>query len=357
MKSPILQLFVLTTCLYTPTVFAKQICDDKVKPTMPDERYVLFGDENYVRDRVTGLEWTRCAVGQIWHPELKSCIDARKKQVTSWFQFDAAKDVAIRFVDNNNQNDWRLPSRNELMTLVEHSCKNPAINRRIFPNAPSWRFWTSTQMNTNDEYAWVVNFQNGETATMLKSSPSFYVRLVRGNPLQLSKPEQTPLSETALLEPWDDGIHDLTNPELTLLQPYQDAIEALPSDSAGHPDWAQALRRKLVQPRMKIDPNKAPLFEWTNNIVYKNTANMPWVIFPHKTHSQWLACENCHEQIFASDGSKADITMASIYTGNHCGACHGRVAFNINTCERCHSVPYEDMSENAQKMLTEITQD
>ena len=76
------------------------------------------------------------------------------------------------------------------------------------------------------------------------------------------------------------------------------------------------------------------------DIVMKNTAQMPWVRFPHAAHTQWLACGNCHDALFAPKAGANPTTMPRILQGESCGTCHGTVAFTaLYTCERCHSVP------------------
>jgi c(7)-type cytochrome triheme protein len=32
------------------------------------------------------------------------------------------------------------------------------------------------------------------------------------------------------------------------------------------------------------------------------------------------------------------ITMAKIQAGEYCGACHGKVAFPVEACGRCHAI-------------------
>lgn len=338
---------------FTFGVNAEQTCSDAGRKTMPNERYVVFGDEYFVRDRVSGLEWTRCAIGQSWDAAAKQCQESRKKQVKSWFSYqDALKEVE-RYKKLTNNANWRLPTINELLTTIEHKCQQPAINTAIFPNAPSWRFWSATSMMGNDNYAWVVDFTDGTSSTILKTVASYYIRLVKGNPLLLNKPKTPGEQRGDNLQPWNDGIHDLENPDLTTLQPYAAAITALPKDNSGHPDWAKALNLALIAPRSNKNAEQTEnMVLWDQDIIYKDTETMPWVRFPHKTHTQWLTCTNCHETIFASQGEKADISMRSIYTGSDCGACHGRVAFNVNTCERCHSILHDNVSENGRKMLS-----
>ena len=68
------------------------------------------------------------------------------------------------------------------------------------------------------------------------------------------------------------------------------------------------------------------------------------VTFSHDLHveANGLACEDCHDGLFAMQAKEAqksdDFTMASLYLGAHCGACHdGSSAFASNTrCASCH---------------------
>lgn len=67
------------------------------------------------------------------------------------------------------------------------------------------------------------------------------------------------------------------------------------------------------------------------------------VVFEHKNHiDQGLECDSCHDDLFEMETGVAedndDFTMASLYEGKYCGACHdGDMAFASNTrCTVCH---------------------
>lgn len=73
-------------------------------------------------------------------------------------------------------NDWRLPTKNELLSIVKLS-SYPTIDLTYFPNTNDW-FWSSTP-TYYIKYAWHVSFYYGNANdTRFKKSPSF-VRLVR----------------------------------------------------------------------------------------------------------------------------------------------------------------------------------
>ena len=73
------------------------------------------------------------------------------------------------------------------------------------------------------------------------------------------------------------------------------------------------------------------------NIVREVKGSMPDVVYPHKQHTEWLDCSNCHPAIFVPQKGANQISMASIMLGQKCGVCHGKVAFPVSECRLCHS--------------------
>ena len=71
----------------------------------------------------------------------------------------------------------------------------------------------------------------------------------------------------------------------------------------------------------------------------ERTAGMPMVLFPHRAHTEWLDCENCHDKIFKAKQGANPVNMFAILQGEYCGQCHGAVSFPLTQCYRCHSVP------------------
>lgn len=135
-------------------------------------------------------------------------------------------------------------------------------------------------------------------------------------------------------------VHDPANPDHARLQPAQEAFSVLPADAKGRPDWARALREELIHPRASKDGSGPAMTVLDLDVLMKNTAQMPYVKFPHQAHTQWLACSNCHDGLFVPKAGANPITMPRILAGESCGVCHTKVAFTaMFTCERCHSVP------------------
>ena len=102
-------------------------------------------------------------------------------------------------------------------------------------------------------------------------------------------------------------------------------------------NWVVALNNHKINPRAD-QTGKKQQFTFDMNITMKVPGTMNDVLFPHKAHTAWLACSNCHTEIFQMKRGANPITMKKINNGEYCGVCHGKVAFPIAGCNRCHSV-------------------
>lgn len=140
--------------------------------------------------------------------------------------------------------------------------------------------------------------------------------------------------------PESDGIHDPTADGTMILQPPREAFAGLPKSRAGnYINWSKAIEDGVLQPRYDIHNPDANPVVLDLNIVREVKGTMPDVVYPHKQHTQWLDCANCHPAIFIPMKGANQISMASIMMGEKCGVCHGKVAFPVSECRRCHSQP------------------
>ena len=149
-------------------------------PGLPNHQSFDTQTAGIVLDRVTGLAWQRDLDGK-----LLTFADAQRQCATLTLAGYA---------------DWRLPSRIELVSILDVTRTQPAINVTAFPNTPSDWFWTSSVAADNAQAAWYVYFYFGYPKTDLMSN-QFSVRCVR---TAMSKPAPATRYDTQA-----DSVRDL----------------------------------------------------------------------------------------------------------------------------------------------------
>ncbi len=146
--------------------------DGNVAPygTIKDDGYYRAGvvrsygrSGDVVIDNATGLEWQD--------------NESIKKP---WDEFEgdtAANYCAI--LQLGDHDDWRLPSIEELLSLVDYSQYKPSIAKGVFDYiSTDVNYWSSTTYVDFISSAWYGNFSNGSSDYGTKSSRD-YVRCVR----------------------------------------------------------------------------------------------------------------------------------------------------------------------------------
>jgi hypothetical protein len=127
-------------------------------------------------DRVTGLLWQRKLVA-----EAASFAGAR----------EACGNLNLAGYD-----DWRLPSRIELVSILNLARVQPAVDPEVFPETPNDWFWTSSPGAGDPQTAWYVYFYFGYPNTELTSN-RFSWRCVRtAVPRRLPSPRYDIQQET-----------------------------------------------------------------------------------------------------------------------------------------------------------------
>lgn len=104
-------------------------------------------------DEDTGLMWSRSSGYMTWDEA-----------------FEYAEDCA-----DGGYTDWRLPTRSELITLIDDTRCNPACKDGLMKSAG---YWSSTPYADSASDAWIVYFSYGHVYGYDKSYHC-YVRCVR----------------------------------------------------------------------------------------------------------------------------------------------------------------------------------
>lgn len=136
-------------------------CDAVQPSTTTSSRYDIKGAA--VFDRLTHLTWQRCSVGQHWNEAL-GCVGVIRQM--SW------KDAMSQAVGG-----WRLPSVDELKTLIATRCSNPAIDEQAFPDMELYKLWYWSSTDTGNS-VWYVAFGTGTVHNADRTDLNA-VRLVR----------------------------------------------------------------------------------------------------------------------------------------------------------------------------------
>ncbi len=241
------------------------------------------------------------------------------------------------------RNDWVERERQGFAMLLEHAIKGfrnmPANGGNpTLPNAEleaAIRYMLAVSGFEN--YAPAAAAEKPAMTTAKKPVPGARTSAVAGADANRFNRLMRPPSEWNL-PPARDGIHDSDNPGTLLLQEPRVAFESLPrSPSGNRVDWVRALQQGEIAPRYDLVDDAAQPVVMDLNIVREVKGSMPDVVYPHKEHTEWLDCSNCHPAIFIPQKGANQISMAAILLGQKCGVCHGKVAFPVSECRKCHS--------------------
>jgi|GEM_PF-2241950 len=178
------------------------------KPATPNAETLIAGryrdnGDGTVKDVKTNLQWMRCSVGHTWQDGM--CIKNNKLiNENNRYTLDEAMAIA-KTVDFAGHTDWRLPSKEELLSLVycssgkpklwndtgnwcEGDFQKPVIVSAAFPNLPRYfnefHFWSSSVLpydGLNSQTAWATPFNDGYGGWRAKDHNYFFVRLVRSD--------------------------------------------------------------------------------------------------------------------------------------------------------------------------------
>ena len=209
---------------------ALAVCSTASIPeTTPTSAFTDHGNGT-VTHVLTGLMWKKCPQGLSG----ATCTTGNASQLT----WSGALASAVND-PTGGHNNWRLPSKKELESIVEECRHSPAINLDVFPGTPAQaNFWSSTTYGPDPATGWDVDFTDGatfaddKTITSIAGRP-FLARLVRATSPFDAFDAQQPIVVSAVLDvdlsvtpPRYDALTDgllvirylfgLTGPSLTL---------------------------------------------------------------------------------------------------------------------------------------------
>ena len=141
-------------------------------PGFAQDRFKVSGDGQEVLDTSTRLTWRRCPEGMQWTGQ--TCSGKALK-----LSYGGAKKISAAAATGAAA--WRIPSREELLGLVDKAAKKkPRIDANVFPKTPSTLFWATRAGSDDDLNAWLVSFANGKVFGN-SGQAKFPLRLVRSS--------------------------------------------------------------------------------------------------------------------------------------------------------------------------------
>lgn len=114
-----------------------------------------------------------------WNKQGQDCSGYTKGKPTTFCHTE-------QFVSRTNKqglcghNDWKIPSRSQLTSLINFGHTQPAIDTRYFPNTHNGFYWSSTPVSNRETDAWAQSFEFGFVSP-IRRTDKLYVRLVREN--------------------------------------------------------------------------------------------------------------------------------------------------------------------------------
>lgn len=154
-----------------------------IPATTPTKDFIIHGNGTVTHKR-TKLMWMRCgAPNGGWNPELNKC-NGQGDGIEITYSWHDALELANSYTFAG-YSDWRLPSKNELASIVEWRCHGPSVNRDIFfingwyttsssvPYKAEWMDYVSSNS------VWMVSFGSGDIQSRSKNEKNRVI-LVRG---------------------------------------------------------------------------------------------------------------------------------------------------------------------------------
>jgi len=305
---------------------------------------VIGSDNDMVQDNNTGLIWQRQEDGNTynWY----------KASGTYHVTYNPSSQDVCGDLSTGNYTDWRLPSKKELISIVDYSLYPGPIITPIFTNTKSYLYWSSSTDANTPNNAWYVNFLYGNVSYFYKYS-AYYVRCVRGGELvfaNFTNNYNETISDTSTALMWQQG-----EPGLMTWQAALDYCDGLTLPSGGHSDWRLPNIKELesitddTRYNPAIDRNFFPnayADNYWSSTTYAGYPGDAWAVarqvnsyYPdfQKSHAYYVRCVRTYSFYYYCDDESDTYIDSSID-----GTCTG------SGCEPqgCQTTPGDDCNDN-----------
>lgn len=172
--------------------------------------------KNVIHDLQTNLYW-----------EVNSSLE-----LMTWQEFSEEHINKLNERKFGGYEDWRVPSKDELRSLVNYNSIDPAFEQSIFKTMVGNDYWCGNGYGPREDCAWVINMNIGAATAKNKTLTSYAVA-VRGEKV-----------EKKFIDNGDGTITDPINklmwikPQVSERKSYNDVMEMLKDyEFAGYNDW------------------------------------------------------------------------------------------------------------------------
>lgn len=218
--------FLDTFTTSSDNFFEKQDAAGKIMPAI-----TTFSEGvRVIRDSNTGLFW-----------EVKSPLEGDVNYCRDLYTFDEAQMIYPKKLNNvkyGGYDDWRMPNKDELRSILDYALKDIAINTTIFENCQIGDYWTKNLYKLQSYFGWVIFMGFGSSIAKSRETGRFVMAVRGGNDRRFGEPD------TSRFQCNGDGT---VNDETTGLMWQQGNNERMGADTAeqlclemtlgGHTDW------------------------------------------------------------------------------------------------------------------------
>jgi len=268
-------------------------------------------DNGVIADIITGLQWQdNEVIKKRWITE---------ENYNNGNINDTSGDTAINYCQDlilGDSDDWRLPSMQELKTIV-HNGKYPPVIDATFKQISFLEYWTSTAQSVHaEDYAWTIDFYYGASHGVIRKY-EHYIRCVRGKALQQSNfsRHNDIVSDSATYLQWQDDAA-----VKTIRKSWIDAVDYCQTLTTGGKDDWRLPNNKELHTLMKytstsptidtsVFQNYYPGYYWSSTSYFSNRSKALHLSFhdgfshyEEKSYRQYIRCVRKEE----SDSGTSD---------------------------------------------------